>query len=163
MMFRPRIDRILFAATKADHVPRSSHDRLEALLAGLTARAADRARFTGADVRALAIAALRATQEAELKRGAPEPALLGVPLPGERLGAETFDGRRKVALYPGDLPASLEEALKRPAPTGRDRDLSLVRFRPTRVGPDDAGGAPQPWPHIRLDRALDYLLGDRLP
>jgi DUF971 family protein len=46
----------------------------------------------------MAIAALRATQEAELKRGALEPALLGVPLPGEHIGAETFDGKRKVAL-----------------------------------------------------------------
>ena len=31
-LFRPRIDRILFAATKADHLHHSSHDRLEAIL-----------------------------------------------------------------------------------------------------------------------------------
>lgn len=162
-MFLPRrIDRILLAATKADHVPRSSHDRLEAILAGLTARANERARFTGADVRAMAIAALRATQEAELKRGGAMPALVGVPLPGESIGSEIFDGTRKVALYPGDLPSSLDEALKRPPPTGRERDVSLVRFRPHRIGPDTADGSPQPWPHIRLDRALEFLLGDRL-
>src|SRR2546430_5352296 len=29
-LFRPRIDRILFAATKADHLHHSSHDRLQA-------------------------------------------------------------------------------------------------------------------------------------
>ena len=162
-MFLPRrIDRILLAATKADHVPRASHDRLEAILAGLTARAAARARFTGAEVRAMAIAALRATQEAEIKRGASEPALLGVPLPGERIGQETFDGQRKVALYPGDLPISLEEALALPRRGETDRDVSLVRFRPHRVGPDLPDGSPQPWPHLRLDRALEFLLGDRL-
>jgi hypothetical protein len=162
-MFRPRrIDRILLAATKADHVPRSSHDRLETILAGLTARAAERARYSGAEVRAMAIAALRATQEAEVNRGAPEPALLGVPLPGERIGHETFDGRRKVALYPGDLPSSLDEALAAEPSTGTDRDVALVRFRPYRIGPDTATGAAQPWPHIRLDRALEFLLGDRL-
>jgi predicted YcjX-like family ATPase len=162
-MFLPRrIDRILLAATKADHVPRSSHDRLEAILAGLTARASERARFNGAEVHAMAIAALRTTQEAELKRGVREPALIGVPLPGEHIGTETFDGKRKVALYPGDLPASLEEALRRPIPSGSERDVSVVRFRPYRVGPDAADGSPQPWPHIRLDRALEFLLGDRL-
>jgi len=162
-MFLPRrIDRILLAATKADHVPRSSHDRLEAILDGLTARAAERARFTGAEVRAMALAALRATQEAELKRGSGVPALVGVPMPGEHIGDDTFDGVRKVALYPGDLPASLTEALQRPVPTGRERDVSLVRFRPHRIGPDAADGSPQPWPHIRLDRALEFLLGDRL-
>jgi predicted YcjX-like family ATPase len=162
-MFLPRrIDRILLAATKADHVPRSSHDRLEAILGGLTARAAERARFSGAEVRAMALAALRATQEAELKRGSGMPALVGVPLPGERIGEDTFDGARKVALYPGDLPASLTEALQRSPPTGRERDVSLVRFRPHRIGPDGVDGSPQPWPHIRLDRALEFLLGDRL-
>src|SRR6185312_7411459 len=31
-LFRPRIDRILFAATKADHLHHASHDRLEAVL-----------------------------------------------------------------------------------------------------------------------------------
>jgi predicted YcjX-like family ATPase len=162
-MFRPRrIDRILLAATKADHVPRSSHDRLEAILGGLTAQAARRARLSGAEVRAMAIAALRATQEAELKRGAPQPALIGVPLPGERIGGEVFDGRRKAALYPGDLPPSLEEAVTAPARPGGDRDIALVRFRPSRIAPDAADGAASPWPHIRLDRALEFLIGDRL-
>ncbi|MEZ5818282.1 MAG: YcjX family protein [Hyphomicrobiaceae bacterium] len=157
-----RIDRILFAATKADHVPRASHDRLEAILGGLTARAADKARFTGAEVRAIALAALRATQEAELKRGAAETALVGVPLPGEQIGGETFDGRRKAALYPGDLPRTLEEATRPVPAAATERDVVLVRFRPPRIGLDAPDGSPQPWPHIRLDRALEFLLGDRL-
>ena len=40
-LFRPRIDRILFAATKADHLHHSSHDRLEAMLRRTVAKAAD--------------------------------------------------------------------------------------------------------------------------
>src|SRR5256885_3668096 len=35
-LFRPRIDRILFAATQADHLHHSSHDRLERFLARMT-------------------------------------------------------------------------------------------------------------------------------
>ena len=161
-VFMPRrIDRILLAATKADHVPRASHDRLEAILAQLTARAAERARLSGADVRAMAIAALRATQEAELKRGGSQPALVGIPLPGERIGKEVFDGRRKAALYPGDLPDTLDDAL-RAGNTAHEPEMALVRFRPSPVPPDDATGAAAQWPHVRLDRALDYLIGDRL-
>ena len=38
-LFRPRIDRILFAATKADHLHQSSHDRLEAVLRRTVAKA----------------------------------------------------------------------------------------------------------------------------
>ncbi|MBV5269805.1 MAG: YcjX family protein, partial [Afipia sp.] len=44
-LFRPRIDKILFAATKADHLHHSSHDRLEAILKRMVERAASRAEF----------------------------------------------------------------------------------------------------------------------
>ena len=160
---RPRrIDRILLAATKADHVPRSSHDRLETILAGLTARATQRARLTGADVKAMGLAALKATQEAELKRDGIQAALVGVPLPGERIGNQIFDGRQRAALYPGDLPRTLEEALAVETVAEAERDVSLVRFRPCRVASDTADGSASLWPHIRLDRALEYLIGDRL-
>ena len=46
-IFRPRIDRILFAATKADHLHHKSHDRLEAILRALTAKAIARAKGSG--------------------------------------------------------------------------------------------------------------------
>ena len=65
---RGRIDRILFAATKADHVHSSSHDRLEALLNRLVANAARRAKFAGAETRSLALAAIRATRESTVDR-----------------------------------------------------------------------------------------------
>src|SRR6476646_2338219 len=39
-LFRPRIDRILLAATKADHLHHRSHDRLEAVLRRAVAKAA---------------------------------------------------------------------------------------------------------------------------
>src|SRR5690606_26655662 len=61
--FSKRIDRILFVATKADHVHHTSHDRLEAILNRLVADAARRARFAGAESRSLAVAAIRATAE----------------------------------------------------------------------------------------------------
>ena len=43
-----RIDRILFAATKADHLHHRDHDRLEAMLSRLVQRAIKRAEFAGA-------------------------------------------------------------------------------------------------------------------
>ena len=39
--------------------------------------------------------------------------------------------------------------------------LRFPRFRPPRLTPD-AAGRPARLPHIRLDRALEFLLGDRL-
>src|SRR5262249_57971276 len=44
-LMRPRIDRILFAATKADHLHHSMHDRLERILDDITAQSIERAIF----------------------------------------------------------------------------------------------------------------------
>ena len=158
-----RIDRILFAATKTDHLHQTSHDRLETILAELTRRAGARATGAGAEVKAIAIAALRATKEAEMVRGRERLAcIIGTPLPGERIGRDVFDGRKPAAIFPGDLPGDASAALAGEARRHLDADVRVVRFRPARIPPDAPDGTPAPWPHIRLDRALDFLIGDRL-
>src|SRR5216684_691328 len=83
-LFRPRIDRILFAATKADHLHHTSHDRLERFLERVTQRAVERAQYSGATVDVVALAAVRATREATVARGRDKlPAITGTPLAGE--------------------------------------------------------------------------------
>ena len=168
-IFRPKIDRILFAATKADHLHHTSHDRLENILRLLTARAIARAEDVGAHVDVVALAAVRATREARVKQGgilgerSELDAIVGVPLPGERIDGEIFDGKGEVAIFPGELPADPKAVFRGDglgAPHDR-ADYRFVRFRPPppRLAKD---GAPLPLPSIRLDRALEFLLGDRL-
>ena len=166
-----RIDKLLFAATKADHLHHQSHDRLEAILRLITDRASARAEGAGTEVGVMAIAALRATREVEARDGA---ALLGclkgVPMAGERVGGRVFDGREEAVLFPGELPADPAAALGGKAldgaAAGADRmslpDAAFIRFRPPRLTPADAGGSVKAAPHIRLDRALDFLIGDWL-
>src|ERR1700712_2637505 len=109
-LFRPRIDRILFAATKADHLHHSSHDRLEAVLRRTVAKAAGHAEDSGAAIDVVALAAVRATREATVARGRDKlPSILGTPAPGEIANGETFDGETEVATFPGDLPENPEE------------------------------------------------------
>jgi uncharacterized protein len=163
-LFRPRIDRILFAATKADHLHHTSHDRLERVLQRLTARAIERAKFAGAAVDAIALAAVRATREASLARaGESLPAIIGTPLADEVAG-ERFDGETDVASFPGDLPddpAALFAPFKGLSAAPADEtDFRFLRFRPPPVEPGAGGEATLP--HIRLDRALQFLIGDRL-
>jgi predicted YcjX-like family ATPase len=155
-----RIDKLLFAATKADHIHSSSHDRLEAILRVITERAMGRASDTGAQVGVQALAALRATYEAEAKLGDELlPCIVGVPMPGERVGGKTFDGREEAAVFPGDLPENAEAAL---TPGAAAPGLHFVRFRPPRVLPAGVDGEEPALPHIRLDRSLDFLLADWL-
>jgi predicted YcjX-like family ATPase len=166
-LFRPRIDRILFAATKADHLHHLSHDRLEAVLRRAVTRAVARAEATGAEIDVVALAAVRATREATVARGRDKlPSILGTPIPGESASSEIFDGNTEVATFPGDLPADPEvlfngEAFRGLSSTAADKsDYRFLRFRPPLLE-RGADGEPA-LPHIRLDRALQFLIGDRL-
>lgn len=163
-LYTRRIDRVLFAATKADHVSRTSHDRLEAILMALTQRAAQRVTTAGGDVRIMAISALRATREAEVKQGSETlPCIAGVPMPGEVVAGKTFDGKREAVIFPGDLPDDPQDALAHPGRELSGAAATFVRFRPPRLASSIGSSEPAPTPHIRLDRALDYLIGDWLP
>lgn len=159
-----RIDRILVAATKADHLHRESHPRLEAIVRRLVNDAVARASFSGARTDILAMAAVRSTREASVDdRGERLPVIVGTPLAGERIGAETFDGERETAIFPGDLPSD-PARLFGVSPTGTSRaadPVSFVRFKPPRLERTDEG-LTLSLPHIRLDRALQFLFGDRL-
>jgi uncharacterized protein len=167
-LFRPRIDRILFAATKADHLHHQSHDRLEAVLRRAVSRAVTRAESAGTEIDVVALAAVRATSEAMVARGREKlPPILGTPAPGEIVGGETFDGNTEVATFPGDLPADTEAlfqgngAFRGLASAAADNsDFRFLRFRPPLLERD--GGGEPALPHIRLDRALQFLIGDRL-
>ncbi|MDT2021059.1 YcjX family protein [Methylocella sp. CPCC 101449] len=162
-IFRPRIDRILFAATKADHLHHSNHDRLEAILKLLVERAIHRAEGVGAGVDVIALAAVRATREASIRQnGTSLEAIIGVPLAGEKVDGEIFDGKAEAAIFPGELPADPKRVFRGDGlalPEG-ENDWRFVRFRPPIAGQID--GRPAPLPHIRMDRALEFLLGDRL-
>ncbi len=163
-IFTPRIDRILFAATKADHLHHTSHDRLEAILRSMVARAINRAEAHGVAIDVIALAGVRATHEASVKNnGAQLQAIVGTPLKGESVDGETFDGETEIAVYPGELPADPREAFRGEALALSEAEAAyrFVRFRPpvAKTGPT---GEPLPLPHIRLDRALEFLLGDKL-
>ena len=162
--FRRRVDRILFAATKADHLHHSSHAHLEALVGLLTADAQKRARFAGAEVKPLALASIRATREGEVKSGRDMvPCIIGTPLAGERVAGITFDGNTETALFPGDLPADPSALLTSNATTTAGAaDVRTIKFRPPRLTLETGGGQRPAPPHIRLDRALEFLIGDKL-
>lgn len=150
-----RIDRLLIAASKADHLHHSAHGALARLVEAMVADAAGRAAFKGAELRAVALAALRATVEQEMARGGKRYALVR----GRRL-----DTGRDVAVHPGALPddpAGLLAAAADPgraAPDWPAAEFAQVHFAP----PDWAARRADGPPHIRLDKALDFLIADRL-
>ena len=166
-LFRPRVDRILFAATKADHLHHLSHDRLEDVLRRTVGKAVARSELAGAAVDVVALAAVRATKEALVQRGRDKlPSIIGTPARGELANGEVFDGETEVATFPGDLPADLDGlfeggAFRGLATDAHDKaDYRFLRFRPPLL--ERNGGDEPALPHIRLDSALQFLIGDRL-
>ncbi|MBX3578011.1 MAG: YcjX family protein [Rhizobiaceae bacterium] len=163
-LFSRRIDRILVAATKADHIHHESHDRLQAIVRRLADRAVARADLTGATVDVLAMAAVRATREGSVKQRLDTlPVIIGTPLKGERIGKETFDGETETAIFPGDLPERADSVFEPGADASgaSEAPVRFVRFRPPKLE-RSADGATLSLPHIRLDRALQFLIGDHL-
>lgn len=165
-LIQKRIGRILIAATKADHLHHESHNRLEAIVRRLVDRAAKNADMSGAEIDVLAMAAVRATREATVNQnGDTLPVIVGTPLKGEVIDGEVFDGETETAIFPGDLPHNVQAIFDQPELSPRDRaheaPIRFVRFRPPAIKAD-LDGIHLSLPHIRLDRAMQFLLGDRL-
>lgn len=146
-----RVERLLFAATKADHLHHVQHGRMTAIAEALLADARARAEFAGAGTAALALASWRATVEDEIARG-------GAVLPAVK--GRLADGRM-VSAYAGELPEDPSRILS-PARQGAEgwmgADYRMMDFLPLRAS-RRAGEGP---PHIRLDRAVEFLIGDLL-
>ena len=147
-----RVEKILFAATKADHLHHTQHARLTAIMAALTREARDRADFAGAETQSMTLAALRATVEETVRHD-------GRTLDCVR--GRLLETGKQAAFYPGDLPEDPARLLT-PARDGADKwldaDYQVMNFAPARLTLRPGEGPP----HIRLDRAAQFLIGDRL-
>lgn len=147
-----RVEKILFAATKADHLHHRQHAKLTAIMQALLRGAEDRARFAGAETQAMAIAALRATTEDSLSHDGQQLDVVRGTL---------LDTGKQAAFYPGDLPedpAKLLGPAREGAETWLDQDYRVMNFAPSVLSLRPGDGPP----HIRLDKAAQFLLGDRL-
>ena len=144
LLFGARIDRVLFAATKADHVPALQRDHLEALMANIVAVPTLRAKEAHARVAATALASIRCTEDGtDVIEGHKVDVVIGLPEGGDR----------RIRFFPGIVPVT-------PPPAGfwGERFTEFPVFQPPRIAPAAGDGIP----HINLDKALDFLLGDTL-
>jgi hypothetical protein len=141
-LFSPRIERVLFASSKADHVTANQHHNLDKFLELIIQDAQRDMRFEGIDTSCLALASIRATEGAEaVLDGQTISCLKGV----SKQSGET------VALFPGEVPTEL--------PSEKDWNSSRFRFldfAPRRLPQNELKAEH----HIRLDQALEYLTGD---
>ncbi len=125
----------------------------------LVARAMRRTEAAGARVGTVALASVRATRETTVHDGGEVlRAVSGTPEAGETIGDDTFDGLAEAAIFPRRTAERRAGRARRGDPAGLVPLPALSRplARP------DALGRPGHLPQIRLDRAMQFLLGDKL-
>ncbi|MFW7524309.1 YcjX family protein [Vibrio ostreicida] len=140
-LFAPRIDKILFAATKADHVTPDQHANLASLLQQMVYPSWQKASFENIEMSCITMASIQATTPGFIQQGtASIPAIQGVNIEGQPL-----------TLFPGEVPKKL------PSQNYWDTGgFEFTGFLP-KSSPRD-----EPLPHIRMDKAIEYLIGDKL-
>ncbi len=147
-----RVDRILFTATKADHLHQNQHAQLNAMMQALTDDAARAARFKGAQTLALSLASVRSTtEETRNHQGNDVDCVRGTLL----------ETGKQAVFYAGTLPDDPQQVLTQThdlPDTWLNGEFSAMRFAP----PPSALRHGKGIAHIRLDRAAEYLFGDRL-
>ncbi len=141
-LFSPVIDKLLFAATKADHITSDQHGNMVSLLQQLVQDAWQNAAFEGISMDCIGLASVQATQSGLVDhRGEKIPALRGHRL---------IDGE-PLTVYPGEVPPRLPGNA-----FWQQQGFQFEQFRPQQLDVD------RPLPHIRMDAALEFLLGDKL-
>jgi predicted YcjX-like family ATPase len=139
-----RISRVVFVATKADHVPALKRDNLRHLLRSLSGTAEGQQTTAGAAVSYQVAAALRSTEDGSgTESGRPVQVVKGRIVGEDRIRP----------FYVGDVPVAMP-----PDSFWTGGYFEMPRFRPPTIVPGGRDGLP----HLGLDVVLDDLLGDLL-
>jgi uncharacterized protein len=139
-----RVEKVLFAATKADHIPDLQRDHLAALLRNMVALPALEARGSNAAIEVMTLASVASTVEGTQEIGGQHVQVVV----GRPVGAGT-----QAKFFGGQVP------IRPPRPEAWGTPfLNIPLFEPPAIEVAPVDGIP----HINLDLALDYLIGDRL-
>lgn len=138
-LWRPRIDRLVFAATKVDQVLAADHDALRQLLGQQLQQVFSSARHRGLPLFCEAIAAVRCSNES-VRDG--RRMLVGHAMDGRYLG---FENAEILAHLPQE-----------------GQWQHYIDGLPPQLRPPMGIGREGYMPHIRMDALLNLLLGDKV-
>lgn len=141
-LFASRIDKLMFIATKVDHITSDQMPNLVSLMRQLVQEGGRHVEFEGIDTEYTAIAAIRATKQVIVNQnGQALKAIQGVRSSDKQL----------ITLYPGSVPSKLP-----PAEFWQNHPhFDFDSFEPQPLEPGES------IPHLRMDAVLQFLLGDR--
>jgi predicted YcjX-like family ATPase len=141
-LFSPCIDKLMFAASKIDHVTRDQHGNLVQLLQSMVQDPWQQAAFEGIKIECCGIASVQASENGTVDyQGKVFPAIKGYRL---------SDGS-PITYFPGEVPTRLPDAL-----FWQTQGFDFSSLRPLQITPAEVAG------HCHLDNVMEFLLGDKL-
>ena len=141
-LFSPKIDKLMFIATKADHITTDQLPNLVSLMRQLVQEGGRYVEFADIAIDYTAIASIRATQQMVVNQhGRQFKAIQGV----------RSSDLQKATLYPGSVPSKLPSA-----DFWQHQKFEFDQFEPRRLEQGEN------IPHLRMDAVLQFLLGDKL-
>ena len=139
-LFFPKIDRVLFAASKADHITNDQHQNLLSLLKSMVLGAMQNVRASGSRAEFVTLSSIRATECRHYKKGDLDTDILVTGYEDEK------------PYFPGSIPSKWTRADME----FFQKNFDFRTLRPPRLGPERI------IPAMNLDVVLHYILGDKL-
>ena len=140
-LFKPKIDKLIFAASKADHITSDQQSNLVKLLDSMLSDARKQLQFEGVVTESTLIAAIKASKNGVIQSDGEDIAVVQ---------GLTEDGR-SLTLFPGEVPTQC------PQPEfWHKQQFEFPRFAAPRLKAGDAIA------HIRMDQVIDFMLADKL-
>lgn len=142
-IFSPKIDKLLFAGSKADHITPEQHKNLTALLNQLIEKSRKDVQFEGIEVETMSMSSIKATEQGFIDHdGETFPCIKGTTV--------IEDEHKTVTLFPGEIPKEL------PKPDfWQNHQFDFVSFEPLKKDENALS-------HIRMDHVIEFLIGDKL-
>ncbi len=139
-LFSPKIDKVMFAASKADQITNDQHKNLLALLRSMVTQASQSVRSGGAAAEFMTLSSIRSTNCKRYQKGDIDTEVLVTDYPDDK------------PYYPGSIPSKWS----RESMMFFQENFDFRNLRPPKIEP---GGV---LPSINLDVLLHYILGDKL-
>jgi predicted YcjX-like family ATPase len=152
-LFSPKIDKLLFGATKADHVTPEQHAPMVALLNQLIHQNKNLLNYEAVQVKTLAITSVKATNSGVSKhKGKEVPVIQGLAMgrPNESESSGVFG--QKITIFPGAVPRQLPND-----DYWQSNNFNFIEFAPL-----SGLNKYQCLPHVRMDQVLQFLLADKM-
>ena len=141
-LFSPAIDKLMFIASKADHITSDQLPNLVSLMRQLVQDGGRYVEFEGIKTEYTAIAAIRATQQMKvMQNGQQFKAIQGI----------RSSDLQKVIIYPGTVPNKIPNA-----EFWQNSAFEFDQFEPPQLK------LGENIPHLRMDVVLQFLLADKL-